>query len=631
MLINFKAIRMRKSLLLGFMLPAAAFAQNMLNVNNEAVKIGYHGTGEAMTQSPVRTTGIDRPSNPVNTKLEWLYNAVEIGSTQYDLQVNSALANRITLYDNGEVSVVFTMAQNGSPYLDRGTGYVHFDGKSWSDAPIARLEDDRAGWCNIGTVEKDGKTVEFIVSHFASSDANAKSGGLFIMMNDGIGSSNWSIVAKYKVGENGPFWPRAVGRGNYIHIWTAYNSTAWKPYMGIKRPDSYYRYDVSSDTWLDEKMLMKGYNSDTIAFGQSDSYQMDQDGDNIAIVSGGSAQNLFLFKSDDNGDTWHTTIVDTFPIPYFDGNTNTNGDTLETNTGSVEVLLDKNGKAHVWWNYNRVLDDVDGDSSWSFFPGSNAIIYWNEYTKTPKVVGRALDINGSGQLEISSAQTSVAGGARYSNNTLSCFPDAAIDADGNIYLVYSAPNEDAISPDGPVYRDVYVTYTKDNGETWSDPQPIVEGYETEDVYCHIARNVDDKLHIMWQRDDIAGTAVFNEHRDVVNKIMYAAVDKSIVLNDGLSFGRTGIDENNRKFEVSDAYPNPTSANSYVTLSLENSNRVRVQMTNVMGQEIYNTNLGQLSAGSTTKVELPTSGLRAGIYLYNIYVGETAITGRLVVE
>jgi len=235
------------------MLPVAAFGQNLVNGSNNAEKATWNTNGEAQLQSPVRIIENERPLNPVNTKAEWLFKPVQIGETNYDLQVNGSLASRITLNADGTVSCVYTMSSDPSPYLTRGTGYAHFDGSSWSDMSLNRLEDDRAGWCNLGTVERNGKTVEFVVSHFASSDANAKSGGLFIIMNDGIGSSNWSIVEKLEVGNNGPFWPRAVGQGSYIHIWTAANSTASKPIGGIRRPNTYYRYDVATDTWLDEQ------------------------------------------------------------------------------------------------------------------------------------------------------------------------------------------------------------------------------------------------------------------------------------------------------------------------------------------------------------------------------------------
>lgn len=623
---------MRKSLLLSFMLPLAAFAQNTSTIKEETKTSGFDVKAESNINNTSNLSTVKiTPREPVNTKAEWLYETTKIGETQYDLQVNSALANRIQVYSDGRVSTVFTMSSEPAPFANRGTGYAHFDGSSWSDMPLSRLEKDRAGWGNIGVVEKDGKQVEFVVSHHASATGGL-SGGLYILINDGIGSDNWSTVAEVEVAQNGPLWPRAVGSGSYIHIWTAYNNDVDDPVEGIIRPNTYYRYDLQNDEWLDEQVLMDGYDSLNVAFGSSDAYQMDVNGDNIAIVSGGSGQHLYLFKSDDNGETWNTTLVEEFAIPDYDGENTSNGDTLDTNTGSVEVLLDDNGDAHVWWNFNRIFrgwDENAGDSAWFFRASYNAIFYWNEVNRNRVFVGQAIDIDGNNQLDFEQIQFDIEGGARYSNNTLSCFPDAAIDADGNLFCVFSAPNDNAFSPEGPKYRDVYVAYSTDNGATWSAQQPIVEGYETEDVYCHIARDVDDYLHIVWQRDLYAGTNVFNEHVGTLNEIMYAAVPKSAVLNEELAFNRTSIDENNSTFNISKAYPNPTTGNAFVNVELEKENRVKVQITNLVGQEVYSENLGELSGSN--RIDLNTQNLTNGVYIYNITVGESTLSGRVIVE
>ncbi|MBI3143534.1 MAG: T9SS type A sorting domain-containing protein [Bacteroidetes bacterium] len=622
---------MRKSLLLGCFIPVLGFGQGLVTNNNLQTE-RPNGMADVIAERPTGVDGWDRPTGGSNGNLEWLYKMETIGETQYDLQVNGSLANRVMVYPDGKISCVFTMATDGSPFNTRGTGYAHFDGTSWSDMPLTRLESGRAGWPNIGVVEVDGNPVEFVVSHYAPTDPDAKSGGLYIMLNDGIGSTNFTEVFQIRVANNGPLWPRAVGVGSSIHIYAASNNNIAKPFMGIRRPNVYYRYDANGDSLATDRMLLPGYDASRISFGWSDAYQMDQDGENIAIVSGGSGQDLLLYMSSDNGVSWTTTKVDSFPIAAFDGNTSTNGDTLETNSGSVEVLIDNNGKAHVWWNYNRIIDDTDGDSSWSFFPGSNGIIYWNEYTKNATRIAGMLDLNGNNALDLFNDQTATNPGARYSNNTLACFPDAGIDEDGNIYLVYSAPNEEATSAEGPLYRDIYVMYSEDNGDTWSSPQPIVEGYETEDVFCHLGRTVDGSLHIMWQRDDFTGTSLINGHMATLSKIMYAKVEKTLVINESLEFRRTSssIHDVNNEFEVATAYPNPTSGNALLPITLQAPTAVRVQVTDMLGREVHSADLGLLPAG-TANVELKTSGLNSGMYLYKVFVGKGYLSGNLMVE
>lgn len=563
------------------------------------------------------------PSKSQNS--EWLFDAVSIGETQYDLQVNSSLGNRILLHDDGKVSTAFIMSSDGSPYSTRGTGYSHFNGTEWDDIPLNRLEPNRAGWGNIGTVEKNGKTVEFVVSHHWSADGSS-TGGLYIMTNDDIGSGNFSVDKVYKVDANGPAWPRAVGNGKYIHI---YSSVTTGFYQGIPTPNRYYRFDVETGEFDKERVLFDGYNADAIKRGQNDCYQMDVSGNTIAIVTGGSGQNLYLFKSTDNGDNWSTTVVDSFGIQGYNGNQTTKGDTLRTNTGSVEVLLDNNDNAHVWWAVTSILDDTENDSSWVFFPAANGIMHWNESNKTPQIVGRTLDINENDQLDLFSDQWSSNPGARYSNNSLACFPDAGIDADGNIFLLYSAPNEDALSPEGPVYRDVYVVYTEDDGVSWSNPQPIIENYEAEDVYAHIARNIDDKLHIIWQRDDYAGTAVINGHVGTLSTILYAGINKEDVLNDKFKINRTSIYETNINTPLN-IFPNPTTASSFIQFNNQKNETASVNIYNSVGQKIKALNNIQVSEGQNL-INLKTESFNKGVYLIQLVKNDNTYTENLIIK
>ena len=75
--------------------------------------------------------GSERPSTPLNEghSLGVTHDAIRalvverevIGLTQYDLQTNAAIDNRVAGTGN-EVSAVFTMSVDASPFEDRGTG-----------------------------------------------------------------------------------------------------------------------------------------------------------------------------------------------------------------------------------------------------------------------------------------------------------------------------------------------------------------------------------------------------------------------------------------------------------------------------------------------------------------------------
>lgn len=631
MLTNLKVSSMRKILLLFTCLPLIGFSQT--------IDLGEGSTSTALpVQEDVARTlkdgnnqgGTFRPPFTATAKREYLFNEVQVGETQYDLQCNSSLGNRVLLHSDGSVSAVFTQANDGSPWLTRGTGYVHNDGSEWTaDFPFQRLEDKRAGWCNIAVVNHNGTMKEVVVSHHAAATGGL-SGGLIVMMNDGIGSTNFSIIEEYKVADNGPLWPRVVGSGNYLHIFTGYSTGKAFEIDGIIRPNTYYRYDVNNGNWLDTALHLPLYDSSRVWGGASDAYQMDVDGDNIAIVSGGLGQDLFLFKSTDNGDSWEGTIVDTFPVPRFSGNTIIE-DPVDANNGSVEVLLDKDGKAHVFWSYTTISDNEVGDTSMQLSLGVALIRYWNEDMDTAVFIAQTPhsdDDTSAYAIPRSNIETDQ--GARYVNNSLASWPDAAIDADGNIYLTYNSPNEVAPSPNGPVYRDQYICFSSDGGATWSASQILIEDRLAEDVFLHLARDVDDHLHVVWQRDDFPGTSVLNGHSSTLSKIMYAAVPKELVLNRQLFINRSSInDQLSGDVKVGTPYPNPANEETIFAIELENAADVSISISNVLGQEMATTRFGKINGENQLRVN--TADLAEGVYIYTINIDGQLESGQLQIK
>ena len=83
-----------------------------------------------------------------------------IGITQYDLQSNAAIDDRMA--GNGDaVSAAWTMSLDVTPFEDRGTGYNFYDGEVWGEQPYERIENVRIGWPSINHLG-DGRVV---ISH----------------------------------------------------------------------------------------------------------------------------------------------------------------------------------------------------------------------------------------------------------------------------------------------------------------------------------------------------------------------------------------------------------------------------------------------------------------------------------
>jgi hypothetical protein len=77
------------------------------------------------------------------------------------------------------------------------------------------------------------------------------------------------------------------------------------------------------------------------------------------------------------------------------------------------------------------------------------------------------------------------------------------------------------------------------------------------------------------------------------------------------------------------YPNPTSANTTLSLELESAENVTVNISDIQGKAVLNT-IETDTASASHAIELPTSSLQSGIYFVNIQAGERSARVKLVV-
>jgi hypothetical protein len=335
------------------------------------------------------------------------YTETTIGTTYYDLQTNDAISDRLWLNpDNNTISAVWTFspdATSGTP--NRGTGYNYFDGSAWGPAPLTRVESQRCGFTNIGI--PSGGT-ETIIAHNNTS---------LVMQHTSratIGSGTWdedlSSLSDDAVGGN--LWSKIAVNGNTIHIisLTTPVANSGDLFNGMDGEPLYYRSTDGGATWDKTNVELPDISSENyIGFG-GDSYQIDAHDNTVAIVIGSVSTDLLLFKSTDNGETWTKTVLLAHPFPFFDDNTITdvNGDgiadSIEVCDGALAVLVDNNDMVHVCWGDMFIKNDIAGDGLFSYYPGLNNLIYWDESMSAPAAIDNlvALDLDGSGYLEFPS-------------------------------------------------------------------------------------------------------------------------------------------------------------------------------------------------------------------------------------
>ena len=70
------------------------------------------------------------------------------------------------------------------------------------------------------------------------------------------------------------------------------------------------------------------------------------------------------------------------------------------------------------------------------------------------------------------------------------------------------------------------------------------------------------------------------------------------------------------------YPNPTSANANVAITLTKSEEVKLELINSLGQTVF-FNSSKMSAGQS-RVKLPVANLSGGMYFLNLTNGDEVI-------
>ena len=400
-----------------------------------------------------------------------------------------------------------------------------------------------------------------------------------------------------------------------------------------------------------------GYNGDRVISGGGDVYSIDVRDSIVAIITGKALHDVMVFKSTDNGETFNLIIADSFKYAPYDAK-KLMTDTPFVCDGSVDVLIDNNGNVHAFWGVTRVLDTDTTDESYSFFPGTTLLGYWNEINNQSTVIagGSQFDRDGNGELNISAGnfnaldangqvpqtliQNNITSVGRLGNTAMLHMPSAGLDNNGNIYVTFSLPLEQDVDINNLNLRDIMLVHSTDGGNTWSKPQDITQKQGQEEEFACIARTANDFVHIVFQMDALAGTNLQNNstrdnnHPVALNKIMYVAVPTAKILDGSIgqlwNSNVKSFNANKEVFIVSQNQPNPFSNESEVIIWLDNESDVTLEITNISGQVIKSTKFNQLNAGNHS-LTIDGNGLNSGIYFYTVKTATHSVTKKMNIQ
>ncbi|MBN2172496.1 MAG: T9SS type A sorting domain-containing protein [Bacteroidales bacterium] len=641
---------MKRLILLSLVLPLAVivFAQGTTTSKHKAsvvkkavYKPAIHDLGStAFAQEPNSTV-----VNPNTSKDE-----APVGITNYDLQTNACLSNRLTLFSDGTLAAVFTFGlQETVAMTDRGTGYNYFDGTSWGPAPTVRIEVDRTGWPNHAAFGENG---EIIAAHFSEADT----AGIIFHKRDNKGTGDWEqIIILPSPDPQYPdaLWPRVVTSGpdhGVIHaIYTTYPvANGGGVWQGMDPALLYSRSSDGGTSWDPQSIILDGMTADEYSEIGGDSYAFAEPvGETLAfVVCDTWMTDWFVMKSEDNGDSWDKILIWENPYPFFEWEVTLTTDTLFAPDGSADVAIDQNGMVHSVAGLCGVAHTEVG-TSYSYWPYAEGIAYWNEDMGTfehengnphdalrmwenggewsanlvedVSLVGWGQDLDGDDQFVYNNDEL-------YTYRTIGAntMPSITVGPYNQIVVAWAGVNELRFVTDSYNYRSIWMRESHDNGATWSphfDATADLVHLFDECIYPVVGSNIDGNIHLMYSFDGDIGLALDNDHAYHNNFITYH------------SELYTSIEEMQAAvpaLEISQNYPNPANGSTEVAVNLKQAGNLSLEVTNMAGQVVYTVNKGYAHAG-LNKISVNVSDLTPGVYFYTVNAGKETATRKMMVE
>jgi hypothetical protein len=427
----------------------------------------------------------------------------KVGTTFNNRQTNGSAYRRLQVMHSNKVGVSWTTQDS---FSFSGTGYNQFNGTSWIklDTNSTRIETQNFRTESPSYAFNAANNEEVILSHIITTNG---SGG-FVMSKKNINAPNWneSVVLDTIPSVPGLLWCRTTIANNFLHVVACYtDSSQSQPNRvvrnGVRTPVVYSRLNLNTNVWDIKTITLPGYNSLRYYKGFADSYSIDANGNNVAILIGSAGQDLSLWKSNNNGNNWVRTIIDTFyQSPFIEKSTLVDPYVM-TADRQLHVLLDNNGNSHCFWSQIALFNSDTTDDTWFFYPSNShqQLMYWKEGTP---IVNKKSIANFAGD-PLNNTNWQQYSGGRYGESFYLANPSAGISADGKIYCIYSSPTEGEL-PTG--MRDIYLTHTNNSGQAWSAPKNLTGllGGGLEQGFPSIAKTVNQKIHFSYSQSTSVG-------------------------------------------------------------------------------------------------------------------------------
>jgi hypothetical protein len=551
-------------------------------------------------------------------------NPVMLGNTWFDTQTYNSgnMMNRIFEFPDGTIGVTW-IHKGATGVPDRGTAYNYYNGTSWSGAALHLGNDANNAFPSYAPWGPNGE----IVAHYQYV---AGDGPIKLLRRENKGTGDWiESVLPPPAGNYSLVWHSMMTSGpnrEFIHVLAyVYDD----PYQGQDDALLYYRSQDGGVTWDINGVIIEGLGANFYPTMSSLHYGWAQPvGNTIAFTYGFDHFDGLIFKSTDNGINWEKIVVYEGPYPAL--NVPDVTPVFGSGDGTSAIALDSQGKVHVVFGRNLWFHDVvtTPPGGWYYYPTSTeGLIYWNESmpmldsTTVSSYTLEYLEQGGNliGWVVPDTVYEPVSGQPDYGVG-LTSQPQIAIDADDNLFVVYSAVTPE-YKIDEYYFRRIYSNASFDGGSSWTGIRELTTDFQfiySECVYPGIAPLVDQTIQVEFQEDFTPGTGAGEE-----NFIDYVNFPKDFFVGTGESAVTNG-------FSVSQAFPNPARDITRFIVELRDEAAVTVHVTNLTGQSVYRLDAGKMKAGRN-QVSINPAEWLPGVYLCTFVADGEHMNRKLVVH
>ncbi len=619
---------MKKILLLSFSLFVcfSAFGQQRMKIKNF----------DAQPMKPAMET-MNGPgaSIPVSDNII-MRNATEVGETTYDLQSNSSMPSRVVNHDG---NILLSWTYGNTPPLagvpERGTAFrMRNGGGDWSPEPTARIEPVRTGWPSTNVTA--GGTITNL-AHSVDYD--------LVFSTRPLSGGDWDVNFLPTDTPVGALWPRSATGGpdgNSVHAIAVTTPVAFEGVVheGIDGHLLYWRSQDEGATWDVQDFIIPGLDSSRYVDITNDAYSISSNGNTVAVSVFTAWNDLNVFISRDNGDTWEKRTVIDFPLKKYvtdsgytyeqlSEDTNPNRPdslAIRSNDGTGMVFVDGDEKVHLTYSEMYVQDTDLLDGLTSLYFSSDGVYYWNEDMEDNEriAIAFAQDMDGDGVLN-----ELITLPATYFE-ALSTQSSIGMDAEGVLYVTYCSINELHVNEAGSASYNVYMVHSTDGGETWSEEirdltgeceetAPFAEfGYEF--YFAKMAKKVDEYLHVLVQADLQPGTSVqATETPDgpEANQMFYMEIPV------------TSNTENLTEIKELNVFPNPASSTLNIEMDIIDAQFATINLYNGIGQIVYSKSVDNVQSAPYHVIDTRT--FANGSYFLQIATEKEQLSQTVVIN